>query len=92
MAEANPSVVHNPNQPHQPNHSLDRRRDERAMEQLAQDSAQRITELTASSLEAWQKQLDVATQMAKFWVDTLHVNQQAFNQITQQLTQTRRSA
>ena len=82
----NPSVVHNPNQP---NHSLDRRRDQRAAEQLAQDNAARITEMTNTALEAWQKHIEVSTQMAKFWVDALHANQQAFNQL---INQTRRSA
>jgi hypothetical protein len=85
-----PNPVHNPNDP---NHSLNRRRDEKAAEQMLQDNAQRLSDITACGIEAWQKQIEVTTHMARYWADMLETTQRTFGQFTSHIqNQTRRSA
>jgi len=78
--------------PNPPNHSLDRRREERAVEHLMQDSASRLSELATTQMEVWQKQMALGSQVASYWSDTFNIAQQSFSRIIDTVQQQRRSA
>jgi hypothetical protein len=87
-------MVDTPNQAtNNPNHSLNQRREERAIEQFTQDSVSRLAEIAACNLEVWQKQVDTLSRMAHYYGDALNTTQQMFGQFTHQIqNQTKRSA
>jgi hypothetical protein len=70
-----------------PNHSLNQRREERAAEQFTQESVNRLAEIASCNMEVWQKQVEAASQMARYWADMLNSTQQAFGQFTNQIQQ-----
>jgi hypothetical protein len=78
-------------EPHEPNHSLNRRRDERATEQFAQDGVNRLSEIAACNMEVFQKQTEVMAQLTRLWADAFTTTQKTISQFTDQI-QNRRSA
>ena len=48
------------------NQSLDRRREERAAEQLIQDNVTRLADLATTNMEIWQKYFGFGAQVATF--------------------------
>jgi hypothetical protein len=81
MADNNPNV----------NQSLDRRREEKAAEQITQDSVARLAELATSNMEIWQKYFGFGAQVAHYWADAFHAAQQSIGQ-TISTMQSRRAA
>ena len=77
------------NTPNNPNHSLDRRREEKALENLAQDSVTRFTDLTTSGLEVVQKNIAWQSEFARYWADSLNIAQNSMNQIISTVQQRR---
>jgi hypothetical protein len=77
-----------------PNHSLDRRREEKATENLMQDSVARLSSVASDGLEIWQKNLAFGSTIANYWADTFKVAQTAIGQMITQTEQhqNRRSA
>jgi hypothetical protein len=71
--------------PQNPNHSLDRRREERAMETMAQDGLSRFNELASSGLEVVQKQLAWQAEAARYWADTLTIAHNSMAQLASTL-------
>jgi hypothetical protein len=72
------------------NHSLDRRREEKNVknvENIVQDSISRMTELTSSQMEVWQKQLALGSQIANYWSDTFNIAQQSFGRMIENAQQ-----
>ena len=51
------------------NQSLDRRREERAAEQLIQDNVTRLAELATTNMEIWQKYFGFGAQVAHYWAE-----------------------
>jgi hypothetical protein len=74
------------------NHSLDRRREERALNDLAQDSVTRFTDLTAVGMEVMQKNIEWQSEIARYWADSLNVAQNSMNQIISTVQQQQRKA
>ena len=54
------------------NQSLDRRREERAAEQLIQDNVTRLADLATTNMEIWQKYFGFGAQVAHYWADALN--------------------
>lgn len=75
-----------------PNHSLDRRREEKALENLAQDSVARFTDLATSGMEVFQKNLAWQSEMARYWADSFTVAQNSMSQIISTVQQQHRRA
>jgi len=63
------------------NSSLDSRREERATEQITEQYAHRINELTSANLEIWQKQMSLGAQIAHWWGDSFQTSQRALSQM-----------
>ena len=76
-----------PASPGNPNHSLNRRREERAMEQLVQDSSDKFGELAATQMEIWQRQLGLGSQITGLWSDGFNVAQQSFGRMIETIQQ-----
>jgi len=72
------------------NHSLDRRREERALNDLAQDSVSRFTDLTSVGMEVMQKNIEWQSEVARYWADSLNVAHSSMNQIIQTVQQQRK--
>jgi hypothetical protein len=70
--------------------SLDRRREERALNELAQDSVTRFTDLTAVGMEVMQKNIQWQSELARYWADTLNVAHNSMSQIIQTTQQQRK--
>ena len=68
------------------NQSLDRRREERAAEQLIQDNVTRLADLATTNMEIWQKYFGFGAQVAHYWADALNAAQ---NSITQTISRSR---
>jgi hypothetical protein len=49
------------------NQALGRRREERAAEQLMQDSVNRLSNIAIDGLEVWQKYLSFGSSIAYYW-------------------------
>jgi hypothetical protein len=49
------------------NQTLGRRREERAAEQLMQDSVNRLSNIAIDGLEVWQKYLSFGSSIAYYW-------------------------
>lgn len=61
------------------NHSMDRRREEKASENMMQDHTNRLAGFAADGLEIWQKQLAFGERVATFWVDTFSAAQNSIS-------------
>lgn len=75
-----------------PNHTLDQRREQKATEQLMQDSVSRLASVASDGMEVWQKQLALGSTIAGYWADTFHTAQSALGQMINQAQQNRKSA
>ncbi len=64
--------------------SLSRRREERAAEQLGQETVNHISELTENSLEIWQKQIACMATAAHYLGDSFNAISRAMAQMIQQ--------
>jgi hypothetical protein len=62
------------------NQSLDRRREERAAEQLIQDNVTRLADLATTNMEIWQKYFGFGAQVAHYWADALNAAQNSISQ------------
>ena len=62
------------------NQSLDRRREERAAEQLIQDNVTRLADLATTNMEIWQKYFGFGAQVAHYWADALNAAQNSIAQ------------
>lgn len=67
----------------QVNQTLDRRREEKAAEQLLQESVSRTTELTSCAMEICQKNIAYGASMLRFWTDSLETVQASMGQVVQ---------
>jgi hypothetical protein len=74
MADNNPNTL---------NQSLDRRREEKAAEQLMSDSVNRLSHLAVDGLEVQQKILSFWSGVAYYWGDSLNATQSSINQMIQ---------
>ena len=77
------------NTPNNPNHSLDRRREEKALENLAQDTTTRFVDLTTSGLEVVQKNIAWQSEIARYWADNLTIAHNSMNHIVASMQQRR---
>jgi hypothetical protein len=72
------------------NQSLDRRREERAAEQLIQDNVTRLADLATTNMD-WQKYFGFGAQVAHYWADAFNAAQNSIGQ-TISTMQSRRAA
>ena len=61
------------------NQSLDRRREERAAEQLIQDNVTRLADLATTNMEIWQKYFGFGAQVAHYWADAFNAAQNSMS-------------
>lgn len=67
-----------------------RQRDERALEQLVQDSAARWTDIQYSTVEMLQKQLAFNHQIANYWAESFQLAQGTLGQFANTIEKQRR--
>ena len=65
------------------NQTLDRRRDERAAEQLMQEGISRITELTSSAMEIAQKNIAYTASVLRYYTDAIEAMQTSIGQVVE---------
>jgi hypothetical protein len=70
-----------------PNHTLDRRREEKAVEHLVQDGATRFTELATAQMEVWQRQMALGNQVVSYWHDAFNIGQQSLSRMIDNVQQ-----
>ena len=63
------------------NQSLDRRREEKAAEQLMSDSVNRLSNIAVDGLEMQQKYFSFWSGIAYYWGDSLSATQSSINQM-----------
>ena len=74
------------------NQTLDRRREERAAEQLMQDSVNRLSNIAVDGLEVWQKYLSFGSSIAYYWGDALNAQEASIHQMISTVQNTRKAA